>query len=168
MCCVQVSEKDPGRVEFRAAAAEDAPALRALVDAAYGHYVDRIRDRPKPMDADYDEVVRTRSVAVAEAGGEIVGLIVHGPDGGGYLIDNVAVAPGRQGEGIGRDLIGRAERSAARAGFDTVRLYTHELMTENRALYERLGYVEYGERPVLHGRVKLLRKAVGGTTDEPA
>lgn len=163
-----MSDHEAGRVQFRAAAAEDAPALRALVDAAYGHYVDRIRDRPKPMDADDDQVVRTRSVAVAEAGGEIVGVIVHGSDEDGYLIDNVAVAPDRQGEGIGRDLIDRAERSAARAGFDTVRLYTHELMTENRALYERLGYIEYGERQVLHGRVKLLRKAVGGSGAQPA
>jgi ribosomal protein S18 acetylase RimI-like enzyme len=163
-----VSEDGASRFEFRPAVAADAPTLRTLVDEAYGFYVERIRDRPKPMDADYDEVVRTRSVDVAEDAGVIVGLVVHGSDEDGYLIDNVAVAPHRQGEGIGRDLIGRAERSAARAGFDTVRLYTHELMTENRALYERLGYVEYGERPVLHGRVKLLRKAVGGTTDEPA
>ena len=154
-------------VEFRSAVAADAAALRTIVDAAYGHYVTRIRDRPKPMDADYDEVVRTRSVAVAVDDGEIVGLVIHGPDEDGYLIDNVAVAPDRQGEGIGRELIDRAERTSARAGFDSVRLYTHELMTENRALYARLGYVEYGERLVLHGRVKLLRKPIGGSGRQP-
>jgi len=36
------------------------------------------------------------------------------------------------------------------AGYDSIYLYTHERMTENIALYERIGYVEYDRRA--HGR----------------
>ena len=143
---------------LRPARAEDAPAIRDLVEAAYGHYVEEIGVTPKPLTADYDEVVRTRAVALIGSGDGIAGLIVHGPDEEEYLIDNVAVAPRLQGRGIGTTLIAHAERAAAEGGFDSIRLYTHELMAENRRLYARLGYVEYGERPVESGRVILLRK----------
>ena len=47
----------------------------------------------------------------------------------------------RQGLGFGRKLIDFAEAEARRLGFDEVRLYTHELMTENIARYIRLGFV---------------------------
>ena len=33
-----------------------------------------------------------------------------------------------------------------RAGFESIYLYTHEKMTENRALYAKVGYVEYDRR----------------------
>jgi ribosomal protein S18 acetylase RimI-like enzyme len=58
------------------------------------------------------------------------------------LIENVAVLPERQGEGIGRQLLAFAEGAARSGGFDTLRLYTHEKMTENLALYTDLGYRE--------------------------
>jgi ribosomal protein S18 acetylase RimI-like enzyme len=35
-----------------------------------------------------------------------------------------------------------AERSARDAGYKSIRLYTHEKMTQNIALYSRIGYVE--------------------------
>ena len=38
------------------------------------------------------------------------------------------------------------EAEARRAGFDSIYLYTHEKMTENLALYSRIGYVEYDRR----------------------
>ena len=55
--------------------------------------------------------------------------------GRALVIENVAVDPARQGEGIGRLLLEFAEEAARRAGIDTVVLYTHEKMTENLALY---------------------------------
>jgi ribosomal protein S18 acetylase RimI-like enzyme len=39
-----------------------------------------------------------------------------------------------------------AEAEARQAGFDSLYLYTHEKMTENLALYSRIGYVEYDRR----------------------
>jgi ribosomal protein S18 acetylase RimI-like enzyme len=99
-------------------------------------------------------------VTVAEVSGEVAGLIVLGEEDEGFLVDNVAVDPAQQGTGVGRALLEHAEAEARRAGYDSIYLYTHELMTENLALYERSGYVEYDRRT--HGDATLvyLRKAL--------
>jgi ribosomal protein S18 acetylase RimI-like enzyme len=60
------------------------------------------------------------------------------------LLDNIAVQPDSQGMGLGRRLIAFAEGEARRLGFAEVRLYTHQTMTENIALYARLGFAETG------------------------
>jgi ribosomal protein S18 acetylase RimI-like enzyme len=135
-----------GRHSFRAADAADASKLAELVDAAYGHYVERIGGPPRPMTDDYAEVIRDRRVTVAEVHGAIVGVVVLAVTDEGFLVDNVAVHPAHRGTGLGRALLQLAEAEARRAGFDSVYLYTHEKMTENLALYSRIGYVEYDRR----------------------
>ena len=107
--------------------------------------------RPVPMDADYDAAVAGGDAWVADDGGQIVGLLVLVPSDEHVLVENVAVEPARQGEGIGRALLAFAEQRAAELGVSEMRLYTHVLMTENQALYTRLGYVEV-ERRTVEGR----------------
>jgi ribosomal protein S18 acetylase RimI-like enzyme len=58
------------------------------------------------------------------------------------LLDNVAVAPDAQGSGLGRRMLEFAERVAAERGYGAIKLYTNEAMTENIALYRRIGYAE--------------------------
>jgi ribosomal protein S18 acetylase RimI-like enzyme len=141
-------------MRLRPARETDVPRLAELVEAAYGHYVERIGGPPRPMTDDYAEVVRSFDVTVAERPGGIVGLIVLGVGDEGFLIDNVAVDPSHQGTGVGRALLEHAERAARSAGHDSIYLYTHERMSENLALYERIGYVEYDRR--LHGDACLV------------
>jgi len=148
-------------LRLRPAAPADAPRLNELVQAAYGHYVERLGGPPRPMTDNYAEVVRDHSVVVAERGGEIVGLIVLAVGDEGLAVDNVAVDPAHQGSGVGRVLLARAEAEAKDAGFDSLYLYTHERMTENLALYSRIGYVEYDRRPVGGGNLVYLRKVLG-------
>ena len=95
---------------------------------------------------DYRQVVRDRRVFVIDSGGEIAGAIVLIEERGTILLDNVAVLPSRQGEGIGRSLMLHAEAEARRLGYDCIDLYTHELMTENFAMYLRNGYEEVERR----------------------
>jgi ribosomal protein S18 acetylase RimI-like enzyme len=132
-----------------------------LVDAAYGHYVERLGGPPRPMTDDYEEVIRTQQVTVAERDGAVAGVIVLAVTDEGFLIDNVAVHPSHRGSGLGRALLEFAEAEARRARFDSIYLYTHERMTENLALYARIGYVEYDRRS--HGEFSLvyLRKQLG-------
>jgi ribosomal protein S18 acetylase RimI-like enzyme len=146
---------------LRSATQADVPRLTALVQAAYGHYVERIGGPPRPMTDDYSDVVRHHDVTVAERAGEVVGLIVLAADDEGFLIDNVAVDPAHQGSGVGRALLESAEAAARRNGFDSIYLFTHEGMTENLALYARIGYVEYDRRR--HGGACLvyMRKKLG-------
>jgi GNAT superfamily N-acetyltransferase len=138
-------------MRIRAAEPGDVAAIEAIVERAYGVYVERIGMRPGPMDDDHGEQVRRGLVHVAEdgrrdagegCGAAIAGLIVLVELEDRLLIENVAVDPGRQGEGIGRRLLEFAEETARRAGIATVALYTHEKMSENLALYARLGYEE--------------------------
>jgi ribosomal protein S18 acetylase RimI-like enzyme len=146
---------------FRPATGADAPKVTALVNAAYGHYVERIGMLPRPMTDDYREVIAKGRVTVAESHGTIVGVIVLAVDDEGFLIDNVAVDPSYRGRGLGKALLEFAEAEALRAGFDSIYLYTHEKMTENLALYSRIGYVEYDRRS--HGDFSLvfMRKHLG-------
>jgi ribosomal protein S18 acetylase RimI-like enzyme len=153
----ETSAEDRG-ASLRLATPTDVARLTELVHSAYGRYVDRIGGPPRPMTDDYADVVRKGHAVVAERGGEIVGLIVLRTDAEGFLVDNVAVDPAHQGTGIGRALLEFAEAEARRAGFDSIYLYTHERMTENLALYSRLGYVEYDRRRAGAAGLVYLRK----------
>jgi ribosomal protein S18 acetylase RimI-like enzyme len=146
---------------LRPATGSDARIVAALVDAAYGHYVERIGMLPRPMTDDYTTVIRDRQVTVAEHDGAIVGVVVLTLTDEGFLIDNVAVHPSRRGTGLGRALLQFAEAEARRAGFDAVHLYTHEQMTENLALYSRIGYVEYDRRSQGAFSLVYMRKQLG-------
>ena len=138
--------EQPETYSLRSAEAADASRVTELVDAAYGHYVERIGMLPGPMTDDYADVIHNRQVTVAERQGAIVGIIVLTVTDEGFLVDNVAVHPSHRGTGLGRALLQFAEAEAQRAGFDAIYLYTHEKMTENLALYARIGYVEYDRR----------------------
>ncbi len=133
-------------MQIRSASSEDVAAVDGLVQRAYGHYVERIGRRPGPMDEDYGEKVAQEQVSVAVEAGEIVGLIVLVEEPDHLLVENVAVEPTRQSQGIGRALLAFAEGVAAGVGLTTLRLYTHAAMTENRAFYPRLGYIEFDRR----------------------
>lgn len=132
------------QVAIRPADAGDVPAIAALVAEAYGHYVERIGRKPGPMLDDYGARVAAGQVSVAlDPAGRIVGfLVLESRDGTAPLLDNIAVAPHAQGQGIGRALIRHAEARSRRSGAAKLRLYTHEKMFENIALYLRLGFVE--------------------------
>jgi ribosomal protein S18 acetylase RimI-like enzyme len=130
---------------IRRAQPSDREAVEAIVGAAYAVYLDRIGKPPGPMLDDYGRLIDEGAVSIlAEAAGEIVALLVLLPRADHLLLDNIAVRPDRQGRGFGRRMIAFAESEARRGGFAELRLYTHERMTENIALYRRLGFVETG------------------------
>jgi ribosomal protein S18 acetylase RimI-like enzyme len=126
---------------IRRAKTSEAQLVRNLVERAYTVYIERIGQRPAPMDEDYSKKTRQGEVFVADDGG-IVGIIVLAERADHLLIENVAVDPSRQGTGIGRALLVFAETYAREKGIREVRLYTNEAMTENLALYLRHGFHE--------------------------
>ena len=130
---------------IRRAQPEDRAAVEAIVRDAYAIYIERIGKPPGPMLDDYAALIADGAVNVLEeAGGTMAAIIVllRKPDH--LLLDNIAVRPDSQGMGLGRRLIAFAENEARRLGFTEVRLYTHQTMTENIALYTRLGFGETG------------------------
>ena len=129
----------------RTARPEDRAAVEAIVDAAYSIYVERMGKPPGPMLDDYAGLIAAGAVSVLEdLDGVIAALVVLLPKPDHLLLDNIAVRPDRQGQGFGRQLIAFAEDEARRLSYAELRLYTHEKMTENIALYTRLGFVEAG------------------------
>ena len=146
---------------FRLATEADISKVTALVNAAYGHYVEKIGMVPRPMTDDYAEVIKNYQVTVAESHQTIVGVIVLTITDEGFLIDNVAVDPAYRGKGLGKVLLELAEAEARRAGFDSIYLYTHEKMTENIALYTRIGYIEYDRRSQGEFSLVYMRKQIG-------
>ena len=132
---------------IRRAQAADRAVVEEIVRDAYGMYVERIGKPPGPMLDDYAALMADGAVSVLEDGdGTIVAIIVLLPKPDHLLLDNIAVRPDRQGSGLGRRLIAFAEDEAHRLGYAELRLYTHRKMTENIALYARLGFVETGRR----------------------
>lgn len=131
---------------IRNAESLDAADMKICVEAAYRHYVPRIGKPPEPMLYDYSEVVRCHQAFVAVDKGQIVGVLVLTPGSEEMLLDNVAVHPDHQGIGLGRKLLQLAEEEARKQGFASLILFTHELMTENIELYEKIGYVETDRR----------------------
>ncbi|MFY9317638.1 MAG: GNAT family N-acetyltransferase [Burkholderiales bacterium] len=138
----------PAPYAIRPAAASDVPAIKACIDASYRHYLERLGGvLPGPMREDYAEVVRTRrSVTVAESDGAVTGVLILDVTDDGFLLETVGVHPAHWGKGLGRLLLELAEAEARRAGFDSIYLYTHQKMTENQALYAKIGYAEYERR----------------------
>lgn len=135
--------------EIRPARPEDRAAIEALVERSYGPYVERLGQKPGPMLDDYARRIANGEAWVLEIDGGVAGLLVMIERPGDLLLlDNVAVDPDRQGQGIGRRLMAFFEAEARRRGHAEVELYTHALMTENVGIYRRLGWHEHARRRV--------------------
>jgi ribosomal protein S18 acetylase RimI-like enzyme len=146
---------------IRAATAADVPAIADIVDQAYRHYIARIGKPPGPMLDDYAARVAEGVVWVLEEGDAIAGIIVLIPAANYLLLDNIAVSPGRQGAGLGRQLLAFAETAALRRGYREIRLYTHQTMVENQRLYASIGYEETGRGAEAGYDRVFMRKVLG-------
>jgi GNAT superfamily N-acetyltransferase len=94
------------------------------------------------MDDDYEARIAAGELWVVHDY-ELAGTVLLRTSGDYLLVDNLAVEPQRQGEGLGRALLELAELEAGRHGLGELRLYTNAAMTENIAMYGRLGWSEY-------------------------
>jgi ribosomal protein S18 acetylase RimI-like enzyme len=136
-------------VLIRRAAAADVADIAALVQRAYGDYVESLGVRPAPLDDDYSARVTEGQTWLAEDEG-VAGVIVLVVKSDHLLVDNVAVAPERQGAGVGRELLAHAEAFAESHGLAEVRLYTNAGMRRNIDLYRYLGFEEIDRRKAGH------------------
>ncbi len=137
---------------------DDVPAIRALVRAAYARWVPIIGREPRPMLADYERSVGLHRFDLLERDSRLVALIETEPREDHYWIENVAVLPEMQGQGLGRLLLAHAEGLARAAHHTEIRLLTNGLMASNRALYRSVGYVETLEEPFMDSTAVYLSK----------
>ncbi|WP_241653205.1 GNAT family N-acetyltransferase [Pseudomonas alkylphenolica] len=127
---------------IRQANLNDADAIAALVNEAYTPYIARIGKQPAPMLDDYRQVISEAEVFVLTQEAGTVGVLVMNQEGNELLLVNVAVSARCKGKGFGKVLMQYCEDYARRARCTAIRLYTHELMSENIAIYKKLGYQE--------------------------
>jgi GNAT superfamily N-acetyltransferase len=156
-------------VELRRAGPADAAAIRRLTREAYAKWVPLIGREPKPMTADYDAALRSHRFDLLYLDGALAGLIETVDEGDTLLIENVAVAPARQGHGIGSQLMAHAEAIARALGLGRLRLYTNQRFAENVRLYLRLGYRVDGETDLGGGTIRIdMSKGLAGEAVDPA
>ncbi|MFD9002916.1 GNAT family N-acetyltransferase [Streptomyces sp. NPDC059582] len=127
---------------IRPAVTADVPAVRAVTDAAYHPYIERIGVVPQPMTADHAaNVAAGRVFVTTEPGtGAVIGLVVLEAYEDHLFLDSIAVHPDAHGTGVGRRLLEFVDAHARALGLPEIRLYTNAMMWENREIYPKYGY----------------------------
>ncbi|MFI9829908.1 GNAT family N-acetyltransferase [Streptomyces sp. NPDC051913] len=135
--------------DIRLAGPADVARVKAVTDAAYHHYIERIGVVPQPMERDHAAAVAAGQVFVTgdPVIGPVVGLVVIEERADHLFLDNIAVHPDAQGTGVGGRLLRFVDAHARALGLTEVRLYTNALMWENQKIYPKYGY-EVVERKV--------------------
>jgi ribosomal protein S18 acetylase RimI-like enzyme len=130
---------------IRRAVLADVDAVRAVTDAAFRPYIERIGVVPRPMEADHAANVAAGRVFVT--GDPVTGLVVVEAHDDHLYLDVIAVHPDAHGRGVGRRLLDFVDTHARALGLPEIRLCTNAMMWENRKIYPRFGY-ELVERRV--------------------
>jgi N-acetylglutamate synthase-like GNAT family acetyltransferase len=134
---------------IRAARPDEAEAIVALLQRAFGQYRGKLRpesgalqETPETIRA----VMKAGTILLAERAGRILGCVsVRRKDDCAYAA-RLAVEPMEQGMGVGRVLLAAAEALARQMGTGRLRVDVRLKLTDNRAFFRALGFVEGAER----------------------
>jgi GNAT superfamily N-acetyltransferase len=149
-----------GTSEIRSATPADAAAIRKLVRAAYTKWVPALGREPLPMQADYERAVREHQIDLLYVDGQMLGLIEMIDRADHLNIENVAVSPEHQGQGLGRQLLAHAEQVAKARGHRDLRLLANAVFKSNISLYKAVGYRIDREEPFMGGTAVYMSKKV--------
>ncbi|WP_170357633.1 GNAT family N-acetyltransferase [Ruegeria arenilitoris] len=130
-------------ISLRRAVATDAKPIRRCIEAAYAAARQSIPDLPDVTEG-VEEDIRDRNVVVAVDETSLHGVVVFGFERETAMIFNLAVSPDAQGRGIARRLLNFVATEARENGVRNMRLTTHRLMADTRAMYRHLGWQETG------------------------
>ncbi len=170
---------------FRTATVADVDALVALVTSAYRGDASRVGWTTEAdlldgtrIDPDIlrQDILRDRSlVLLAERDGELIACAHISDDGDAGYFGMFSVSPTLQGGGVGKQLMGEAERIVHQQwGHALMRMTVIDVRAELIAFYERRGYRRTGiTKPFPYGdarfgiplrddlRFEILEKALG-------
>ncbi len=140
-------------MDIEAPTLADADSLADLwVELAYdqrdhGSHLPPEPNREAVLDGLSRHIVAGDVLAARRADGTFVGFVQFGPDGGSYeqdvergVVENLYVRPDHRGDGLGSELLARAEQALLDAGVERVAL---EVLADNEAarrFYARHGY----------------------------
>jgi ribosomal protein S18 acetylase RimI-like enzyme len=140
------------KLRFAKALQSQHKAIDRLMTDAFTPYVIKMgggpRSGPYP---DLAEAIDKGDVYLGLDGEEIVGAVVTIHRSDELNIDQLAVAPGRQKEGIGGWLLEQIEKIARRKQAKTLTLQTAEIMPDLVRLYKKNGFRVVRKAPPEHG-----------------
>jgi predicted N-acetyltransferase YhbS len=134
-----------GEISLRAMEMRDAPAVAALIRAAFATQFVVTDPPPSALRVTGEEIaahLRTGGGAVAHAEGAVVGSVLWGAQDGGLYLRRLAVAPAWRGRGIAKALVSEAETAARRMALPRIHLSTRLVLLDNRRLFAACGFVE--------------------------
>lgn len=120
----------------------------ALVMASFA-YMDGVIDPPSSAHrltpANLAQKARDEIAYVATDGEAMIGCVFLRPEPDCLYVGKLAIAPGRQGQGLGRRLLAVAEDEARKLGLPALRLETRIELVANHATFGRWGFVKTAE-----------------------
>src|SRR2546429_459790 len=121
---------------IRQAQAADHRAVVACVRAAHSKYLICMDRGTTPLHSAYEALIAQGVVYVLATEEGVRGVLVTMPREGSMFVENVAVDPRFQGQGLGQVLMAFVEQQARKEQVHEIRLYTNEVMTENLRFYQ--------------------------------
>ena len=134
---------------IRAARPDEAAAIVALIQRAFGEYRGKLRPESGALQETPETIraaMKAGTILLVERAGRILGCVsVRRKDDCVYA-GRLAVEPMERGIGIGRALLAAAEAQARQMGSDRLRVDVRLKLRDNRAFFRALGFVEGAER----------------------
>jgi N-acetylglutamate synthase-like GNAT family acetyltransferase len=134
---------------IRTARPEEAEAIVALIQRAFGEYRGKLRPESGALRETAETIraaMKADRILLAERAGRVLGCVsVRWKEDCAYA-GRLAVEPMERGIGVGRALVAAAEAEARRMGMDRLRVDVRLKLRDNRAFFRALGFVEGAER----------------------
>jgi GNAT superfamily N-acetyltransferase len=138
-------------VQERVAEVKDAPAIMAVINAAFRRAESFLIDRDRVDLEMVRSLLEKGKFLVAEDGGVLAGCVYIELRGDRAYLGLLSVDPDRQKAGLGSQLMNAAENYCARAGCRFMDLRIVNVRRELPAFYRHRGYVETGTAPFTPG-----------------
>jgi N-acetylglutamate synthase-like GNAT family acetyltransferase len=134
---------------IRAARSDEAEAIVALTQRAFGEYRGKLRPDSSALLETAETIgaaMKTGTILVAERAGLILGCVsVRRKDDCAYA-GRLAVEPMARGIGVARALLAAVEALARQMGNDRLRVDVRLKLRDNRAFFRALGFRESAGR----------------------
>lgn len=147
-------------IKIKRGTTKDAQDIRALIREAFAKWIPVTGREPWPMSVDYKEALQKHRFDLLTINGTLAAVLETVSHDDYLLIENLAVSPVYQGNGLGSQLLDHAEQLARSKGHVELKLYFNKLWSENRTYYERHGYRVEREEEFDDGVCVYMNKAI--------
>jgi ribosomal protein S18 acetylase RimI-like enzyme len=134
-------------IDVRPATVADRAVVVKVLQRAFADYDGQLQPPPGALgetEASVRAHLKKWSIALAFIAGEPVGAMFIERKDGALFLSRVSVVPEKRGSGITARMVALAEVEARREGAHSLTLRVREVLAQNIALFQRLGFRETG------------------------